>query len=64
MALARKAAASSILAQSGTAITIWVDPVVADQLKEIAFHDKKPQQELFLEALNILFSKCSRPEIA
>jgi hypothetical protein len=22
------------------AITIWVDPLVADQLKEIAFHDK------------------------
>jgi hypothetical protein len=46
------------------AITIWVDPLVADQLKEIAFHHKKPQQELFLEALNILFSKYSRPEIA
>jgi hypothetical protein len=46
------------------AITIWVDPLVADQLKEIAFHHKKSQQELFLEALNILFSKYGRPEIA
>ena len=46
------------------AITIWVDPLVADQLKEIAFRHKKPQQELFLDALNILFSKYSRPEIA
>jgi hypothetical protein len=46
------------------AVTIWVDPLVAEQLKEIAFHHKKPQQELFLEALNILFSKYSRPEIA
>jgi hypothetical protein len=46
------------------AVTIWVDPLVADQIKEIAFHHKKPQQELFLEALNILFSKYGRPEIA
>jgi hypothetical protein len=46
------------------AVTIWVDPLVADQLKEIAFVHKKPQQELFLEALNILFAKYGRPEIA
>ncbi len=46
------------------AVTIWVDPLVAEQLKEIAFHHKKPQQDLFLEALNILFAKYGRPEIA
>ena len=46
------------------AITIWVDPLVAEQLKEIAFHHKKPQQALFLEALNILFSKYGQREIA
>jgi hypothetical protein len=46
------------------AVTIWVDPLVADQLKEIAFHHRKSQQALFREALNILFSKYSRPEIA
>jgi hypothetical protein len=46
------------------AITIWVDPIVADQLKEIAFLHKKPQQELYLEALNILFSKYGKPGIA
>jgi hypothetical protein len=46
------------------AVTIWVDPAVADQLKEIAFLHRKPQQALFLEALNILFAKYGRPEIA
>jgi len=46
------------------AVTIWVDPLVADQLKEIAFHHRKSQQALFREALNILFAKYSRPEIA
>jgi hypothetical protein len=50
--------------QGKKAITIWVDPVVAEQLKEIAFHHKKPQQELYLEALNILFSRYGRHEIA
>jgi hypothetical protein len=46
------------------AVTIWVDPAVADQLKEIAFTHRKPQQALYLEALNILFAKYGRPEIA
>jgi hypothetical protein len=50
--------------QGKRAVTIWVDPVVAEQLKEIAFTDKKRQQELYLEALNILFSKYGRHEIA
>jgi hypothetical protein len=50
--------------QGKRAVTIWVDPVVAEQLKEIAFHHKKTQAELYLEALNILFSKYGRPEIA
>jgi Antitoxin-like ribbon-helix-helix len=46
------------------AITIWVDPLVAEQLKEIAFRHKKPQQALYLEALNILFAKYGLHEIA
>jgi hypothetical protein len=50
--------------RSKKAVTIWVDPAVADQLKEIAFAHRTPQQALFLEALNILFAKYGRPEIA
>ena len=50
--------------RSKKAVTIWVDPAVADQLKEIAFTHRKPQQALYLEALNILFAKYGRPEIA
>jgi hypothetical protein len=46
------------------AITIWVDPAVAEQLREISFHHRKAHQDLYLEALNILFSKYGRPEIA
>ena len=46
------------------AITIWVDTAVAEQLREIAFHHKKTQADLYLEALNILFSRYQRPEIA
>jgi hypothetical protein len=46
------------------AVTIWVDPLVADQLKEIAFLHRKSQQALFREALNILFAKYGKPEIA
>jgi hypothetical protein len=46
------------------AITIWVDAAAAEQLREIAFHHKKTQADLYLEALNILFSKYGRPEIA
>jgi hypothetical protein len=50
--------------QGKRAITIWVDPVVAEQLKEIAFTHKKTQAALYLEALNVLFSKYGRHEIA
>jgi hypothetical protein len=46
------------------AITIWVDPAVAEQLREIAFHYRKAHQDLYLEALNILFSRYGRQEIA
>ena len=46
------------------AVTIWVDPLVADQLKEIAFLHRKSQQALFREALNILFTKYNKPQIA
>jgi hypothetical protein len=50
--------------QGKRAITIWVDPAVAEQLREIASHNRKAHQDLYLEALNILFSKYGRPEIA
>jgi hypothetical protein len=50
--------------QGKKAITIWVDPAVAEQLREISFHHRKAHQDLYLEALNILFSKYGRPEIA
>jgi hypothetical protein len=50
--------------QGKRAITIWVDPAVAEQLREISFHHRKAHQDLYLEALNILFSKYGRPEIA
>ena len=46
------------------AITMWADPLVADQLKEIAFHNRVSQQSLMNEALNLLFEKYGRSAIA
>ena len=48
--------------RSKKAVTIWVDPLVADQSKEIAFHHRKSQQALFREALNILFANTANPK--
>jgi hypothetical protein len=54
----------SLLLGGKKAVTIWVDPLVADQLKEIAFLHRKSQQAFFREALNILFAKYNKPQIA
>jgi hypothetical protein len=45
-------------------LTLRLPPVVHDQLREMAFHSRKSQHALLLEALNDLFQKHGKPPIA
>jgi hypothetical protein len=42
----------------------WFDPAVSQQLKILAAERRTTQQKLIEEALNGLFAKCGKPEIA
>jgi hypothetical protein len=46
------------------AIMGWFDPIVGDQLRELSYEKRIPQQALLREALNMLFKKHGKPEIA
>lgn len=46
------------------AILTWQEPAVRKQLQLMAIEHEMTQQALFAEALNLLFSKYGRPEIA
>jgi hypothetical protein len=42
----------------------WHDPMVVKQMKLIAFEQDKTQQALIQEALNLLFAKYGKDQIA
>jgi antitoxin-like ribbon-helix-helix protein len=44
--------------------TAWMDKAALHQLKELAHHQKVPQQKLIAEAFNLLFEKHGLPPIA
>src|SRR5262249_16936552 len=44
--------------------TAWMDKAALEQLKELAHHQKVPQQKLIAEAFNMLFEKHGLPPIA
>lgn len=46
------------------AITQWVEPEVAQQIKLIAVEQGKQQQEIINEALNMVFARYHKGEIA
>jgi hypothetical protein len=46
------------------ALTSWHDPAVLRQMKAIAYEKDKTQQELAAEALNLLFAKYGKGQIA
>jgi hypothetical protein len=46
------------------AIMSWHDPIVGDQLKQIAKEQKVSQQQLLREAMNLLFAHYKKDEIA
>jgi hypothetical protein len=45
-------------------IMSWHDPAVRQQLKLLAVETDKTEQKLMEEALNLLFEKHSKPQIA
>jgi antitoxin-like ribbon-helix-helix protein len=45
-------------------IMSWHDPAVRQQLKILAAETDKTEQKLMQEALNLLFAKYSKPQIA
>ena len=47
-----------------TTISTWQDNGAAKQLKALAFETGKSQQALMAEALNLLFDKYEKPQVA
>ena len=45
-------------------IMTWHDPAVRQQLKLLAVENDKTEQKLMQEALNLLFAKHGKPQIA
>jgi predicted HicB family RNase H-like nuclease len=45
-------------------LTLRLQPVVHDQLREMAFKARRSQHALLLDALNLLFEKHGKPPIA
>ena len=45
-------------------ISLWYDPIVLKQLKQLALDKDTTQTELLTEALNDLFTKYGKPPIA
>lgn len=45
-------------------ISLWYDPIVLKQLKQLALDTDKTQTALITEAINDLFSKYGKPPIA
>lgn len=45
-------------------LTLRLPPMVHDQLREMAFHSRKSQHALLMEALNMLFERYDKPPIA
>jgi hypothetical protein len=45
-------------------LTVWVEPAVIRQVKFIALENDLKQQAVITEALNLLFHKYGKPEIA
>lgn len=46
------------------AFTTWHDPAVIKQIKAIAYEEEKTNQELAIEAFNLLFAKYKKAQIA
>jgi hypothetical protein len=46
------------------AIMGWFDPAVGEQLREISYEERVSQQALLREALNLMFKKHGKAEIA
>jgi len=46
------------------AIMGWFDPAVGEQLRQIAYEQRDSQQALLREALNLMFKKYGKAEIA
>lgn len=46
------------------AIMGWFDPAVGELLREISYEERVPQQALLREALNLMFKKHGKNEIA
>lgn len=46
------------------AIMGWFDPAVGEQLRQISYEERISQQALLREALNLMFKKYGKAEIA
>lgn len=70
-ALARKAGDEADEAPPGeggegktVTLTLRLPPIVHDQIREMAYAERRSQHSLLLEALNLLFERHGKPPIA
>lgn len=66
--MAKKSAASAVTppepGEGPRTLTLRLPAIVHDQLREMAFHARKSQHSLLMEALNLLFERHGKPPIA
>lgn len=50
--------------QGKKTVTSWIEPAAKKQLAMLSIEEERPEAELLIEAINLLFAKYDRPPIA
>lgn len=50
--------------QGKKTVTSWIEPTAKKQLAMLSIEEERPEAELLIEAINLLFAKYDKPPIA